>query len=60
MEENFLPALISDPFRLSRPTNPGHCPDQFATVKIGPLWLASPASTWLLYCHTASATTIGA
>ena len=34
--EYFTPALVSDPFKFSIPTNPGHCPDQFATVRIGP------------------------
>jgi len=43
--EYFLPALVSEAFRLSIPTSPGHVPDQLATVRIGPLWLNSPAST---------------
>ncbi len=35
-------------------------PDQFARTSTGPRCWSSPASTWLLYCQTASATTIGA
>ena len=38
------------------PTKPGHCPDQLATVRMGPRWLRRPAITWWLYCQTASAT----
>ena len=38
------------------PTNPGHVPDQLATVRIGPLCASKPASTWCEYCQTASAT----
>ena len=45
---------------LSSPTRPGHCPLQLATVRIGPRWARSPASTWWLYCQTASATISGA
>jgi len=52
-------ALVSEPFRLSRPTRPGHCPLQFASVRIGPVCFVSPGRTWLVYCHTASATTSG-
>ena len=40
------PILVRQPFRLSMPTSPGHCPDQLATVRIGPRWSRSPASTW--------------
>ena len=54
------PALVSDPFRFSMPTSPGHVPDQLATVRIGPRWARSPASRWWLYCQTDSATTSGA
>ena len=57
IDEYARPALVSDPFRFRSPTSPGHCPDQFATVKIGPLWLRSPGSTWWLYCHAAVANT---
>jgi hypothetical protein len=32
-----LPILVSEALRLRRPTKPGHSPDQFAKVKIGPL-----------------------
>jgi len=42
------------------PTRPGHWPDQLATVRIGPVWVVRPGSTWLEYCQTASATTRGA
>ena len=41
------------------PTRPGHWPDQLATVRIGPVWVVRPGSTWLEYCQTASATTMG-
>src|ERR1700759_5060714 len=30
------PALVSDPFKFSKPTNPGQVPLQLATVNIGP------------------------
>ena len=53
------PDFVREPFRLSMPTSPGHCPDQLAAVRIGPVWVVSPGSTWLEYCHTASATTTG-
>ena len=43
--EYFFPALVRLALRLSIPTRPGHCPDQLATVRIGPLWLNSPEST---------------
>ena len=36
MVENLTPAFSRLPFRFSIPTSPGHCPDQFATVRIGP------------------------
>ena len=52
--------MVSEPLRLSIPTRPGHCPDQLATVRMGPEWLESPGRTWLEYCQTASATTSGA
>ena len=42
------------------PTRPGHSPLQFATVRIGPRCRRRPASTWWLYCQTASATMSGA
>ena len=54
------PALVRLPIRFSIPTRPGHWPLQFATTRIGPRWLRRPASTWWLYCHTASTTTTGA
>ena len=54
--EYFFPALVSEAFRLSMPTRPGHVPDQLATVRIGPLCESSPARTWCEYCQTASAT----
>ena len=56
---NLTPALVREPFRLSIPTSPGHCPDQLATVRIGPRWVSNPGSTWWEYCQTASATMIG-
>ena len=49
----------AQPLRLSMPTSPGHCPDQLATVRIGARCPTRPGRTWLVYCHTASATTIG-
>ena len=54
------PALVSEPLRFSIPTSPGQVPLQFATVRMGPRWLTSPASTWCEYCQTASATMSGA
>jgi hypothetical protein len=33
------PALVSEPFRFSIPTRPGHSPLQLATVRMGPRWL---------------------
>jgi len=33
----FTPALVRDPFKFSKPTNPGQVPLQLATVRIGPL-----------------------
>ena len=33
----FTPAFVSEPFKFSIPTSPGHWPLQFATVSIGPL-----------------------
>src|SRR5262245_52553927 len=58
--EYFTPALVSEPLRLRRPTRPGQVPDQFASVRIGPLRASSPARTWCEYCQTASATMTGA
>ncbi len=54
-----MPAFVSDPFRFSMPTRPGHWPLQLASVRIGARCRVRPASTWLVYCHTASTTTIG-
>ncbi len=54
------PALVSDAFRLSIPTSPGHSPLQFATVRIGPRCVERPGRMWCVYCHTASTTTSGA
>ena len=54
-----MPALVSDPFRFSMPTRPGHWPLQLASVRIGARCVVSPGSTWLVYCHTASTTTMG-
>ena len=42
------------------PTSPGHVPSKLATVRIGPRCVRRPASTWWLYCQTASATISGA
>jgi hypothetical protein len=58
--EYLTPAFVSEPFRFSIPTRPGHRPLQFATVRTGPLCVVRPGSTWCEYCHTASATTTGA
>ena len=55
-----MPILVSPALRLSIPTRPGQSPTKFATVRIGPRWVRSPASTWWLYCQTASATISGA
>ena len=55
-----MPALVSEPLRFSIPTSPGQVPLQLASVRIGPLWVVSPARTWWEYCQTASATTSGA
>ncbi len=33
------PALVSEAFKFSIPTRPGHSPLQLATVRIGPRWL---------------------
>ena len=55
-----IPAFVSEALTLSIPTRPGHSPLQFASVRIGPLCFVSPARTWLVYSHTASATTSGA
>src|SRR5665811_2079835 len=52
--------LVSPAFRPSSPTSPGQSPTKFATVRIGPRWVRSPARTWWLYCQTASATIRGA
>ena len=38
------PALVREPLRLSIPTKPGHWPDQFARVRMGPVWLINPAN----------------
>ncbi|CPU60864.1 Uncharacterised protein [Mycobacteroides abscessus] len=46
--------------RPSSPTSPGQSPAKLAAVSTGPRCVRSPASTWWLYCHTASATTSGA
>jgi hypothetical protein len=54
------PILVSPALSPSSPTRPGQVPSKLATVRIGPRWLRSPASTWWLYCHTASATISGA
>ena len=54
-EENFTLALTSEPLRLSRATRPGHCPDQLATVRMGPRRLPRPGRTWWLYCQAAVA-----
>ena len=54
------PILVSPAFSPSSPTRPGQVPSKLATVSNGPRWLRSPASTWWLYCQTASATTSGA
>jgi CPA1 family monovalent cation:H+ antiporter len=37
--------LTSEPLRLSRPTRPGHCPDQLATVRMGPRCERMPGRT---------------
>ena len=38
------PALVSEPFKFSRPTSPGHSPLQLATVRMGPRCVESPGS----------------
>ena len=40
-----IPAFVSEALRFSKPTSPGHCPLQFAIVRIGPRCVVSPAST---------------
>ena len=55
-----MPAFASDALTFSMPTSPGQRPLQLASVRIGPRCFVSPASTWLEYSHTASATMSGA
>ena len=54
------PIFVSEPFRFSIPTRPGHVPLQLATVKIGPRCVESPGKICWLYCQTHSATINGA
>ena len=58
--EYSTPALVNEPFRFNIPTSPGHVPDQFATVRIGPRCEIKPCSRWCEYCQTDSATISGA
>ncbi len=55
-----MPAFVSEALTFSMPTRPGHSPLQLASVRIGPRCFVRPARTWLVYSHTASATTSGA
>ena len=48
-----MPALVIEPFKLSMPTSPGQVPLQFATVRMGPRWVNSPAERDGGYCQTA-------
>ena len=50
------PILVSEPFRFSMPTRPGHVPLQLATVRIGPRCVERPGRMCWLYCQTHSAT----
>jgi hypothetical protein len=54
------PILVSPALRPSSPDQPGQVPSKLATVSSGPRWVRRPASTWWLYCQTASATISGA
>ncbi len=58
--EYSLPIFVRPALRPRRPTRPGQSGAKFAIVRIGPRWVRRPASTWWLYCQTASATMSGA
>ena len=55
-----MPAFVMLALRPSSPTSPGQSPAKFATVRIGPRCVRSPASTWCEYCQFAIATMRGA